>query len=105
IHLMENFGALIFDQQVPQLLPQAIPAFEAGKSTFAVQTSQPLEIDVSLTANEKTQHFKSSQIANNQIVVPIATADAKVLFGWEAKAGEKYFYRSPRLSLNAQSAL
>src|SRR5690606_14368387 len=41
IHLMQNFGALIFDDQVPQIAPQPIPAFEAGKSTFTVHASQP----------------------------------------------------------------
>lgn len=106
IHLMQNFGTLLFDEQVPEITPQPISAFEAGKSTFRVQVSQPVEINVELTGDKKAQRFNSSNLlATQQIAVPVATSDAKVLFAWEAKAGQKYFYRSPQLVLAAQSSL
>ena len=106
IHLMNNFGTLIFDSQVPAITPQPIASFEAGKSTFTVQTSQALDINVDLIGDKKTQQFMGKTVSpDSTIVVPISTPDAKVLFQWSAKEGEKYFYRSPQLSLNAQSSL
>jgi len=103
IHLMHNWGELVFDHQVPAIIPQPLPAFEAGKSTFSVQTSVPSEIGVDLTSDNKTRHFSAQ--GEKEVSVPLASTEPKVLLQWSALAGQKYFYRSPQLTISAQSSM
>ena len=103
IHLMKNFGALGFDDNVPAITSATLAPFEAGKSTFTMQSSQPLEINANVTGDQKTQQFSAA--GNGKIVLPLSAKTSKVLFQWNAKEGEKYFYRSPVLELSAQSSL
>jgi len=103
IHLMKNFGELIFDDNVPAITAAMLAPFEAGKSNFAVQSSAKIDVDVRLISDGKTQPFTAAGTGN--IDIPLSTNASKVLFEWSAKGGQKYFYRSPQLSLSAQSSL
>jgi hypothetical protein len=105
IHEMSDFGTLIFDASAPTLAARALPLFEGGKSTFSVQASQPMDINVGLTGDKKTEQFTNKAAsANADTGISLSTSDAKVLFQWEAKEGQKTFYRSPLLSLDTKNA-
>ena len=106
IHRMKNFGTLVFGDHVSGITPKALPVFEAGKSTFTVQASQPGDVNVELKGDKMTQQFAGKAASSNgNIAVPLSTSDTKVLFLWDAKDGQKYFYRSPQLAIDAQSSL
>jgi len=111
LHLISNWGQLIFDNAVTGISPQPLAPFEGGKSNFNVQLSaQTSEITIEATVNEnnKTSRFQKAVTPGKQgtlITLPVTATTDTLLWQWSAKKADgKLLYRSPQLLVSAQSA-
>ncbi len=113
LHLMSNFGSLVFSERVlPGLTSRGLPSFEGGQGVLAVEVdpvngaSGSMEIDAFVTEGGKAQYFRSSgaYAKTSTLNLPLATKSERPLFQWRAYgAGYELLYRSPLILRSAQS--
>jgi len=110
IHLVSQWGQIVFDTAVPGITAKPLPSFEAGKSHLSVQLANApsaVTIEGHVVENNKPTRFQQTAPSAQQtptLTVPISANSDALLWQWTATGSSgSLLYRSPQLSISAQS--